>query len=101
MEVFLMLSPFFFIPYMMAHIFNRVNYSYRWMTYIFSGIGCLAYSVLFDLISSNLKEDNSKFLCHFPFVIFPVFFSPFLILLQLFLNKTIIKSVKYDSKNEK
>jgi hypothetical protein len=55
-----MLSPFFYSIHDGAY-FNRVNYSYRWMTYIFSGITCLAYSVLFDLISSNLKEDNSKF----------------------------------------
>ncbi|CAM3991858.1 hypothetical protein FLSI110296_07975 [Flavobacterium sinopsychrotolerans] len=103
MEGILIFAPFFLIPYIMAHIFNRVNYSNRWMTYIFSGIVNLAYSVLFDFISSYLKEDKSQPVCHFPLFLFPIFFSPFLILLQFMFNKAIIKSVKYkrnDSQNE-
>jgi hypothetical protein len=39
----------------------------------FSGIACLAYSVLFDLISSNLKEDNLNF--HVISLYFQYFFN--------------------------
>ena len=99
MEGILIFAPFFLIPYIMAIIFNRVNYSYRWMTYIFSGIANLAYSVLIDFISSYIKEDKSQIVCHFPLFLFPIFFSPVLILLQFFFNKAIIKSVKYEYKN--
>jgi chromate transport protein ChrA len=101
MTAILIFGPFFVIPYIMAHIFNRFDYSERWMTYIFSGLANLAYAVLFDLISSYLKENKTQPVCHFPLFLFPLFFSPFLILLQFMFNKAIIESIKHeDDDNE-
>jgi H+/Cl- antiporter ClcA len=96
MTTILIFAPFFLIPYIMANIFNRIDYSNRWMTYITSGIANLAYAVLLDLINSYLK-DKSHTACHFPLFLFPLLFSPILILLQFMFNKTIIKSVKYEN----
>jgi len=96
MTALLIFGPFVLIPYIMAHLFNREDYSKRWLTYIFSGMACLGYSVLYDLISAHFSPHSNQPRCHFPLFLFPIFFSPFLILLQFIFNKAIIKPVKYE-----
>lgn len=97
MKAILMLAPFILIPYIIAHIFNRMNYSNKVITYILCILVSIGYSILFDFISiSYLSDNNSKYACRYPLFLLPIIYSPFLILLQFLFNKAIIKSVKYD-----
>lgn len=97
MKAILMLIPFILIPYIIAHIFNRMNYSNKGMTYILCILISIGYSILFDFINiSYVSENNTQPACRYPLFLLPIFYSPFLMLLQLLFNKAIIKSIKYD-----
>ncbi|TRX22094.1 hypothetical protein [Flavobacterium franklandianum] len=89
MSVILTFLPFFFIPYLMAHLFKG-DYSHRGLTYVFTIIAALIYSILFDWINSYFQAESNKIKCHFPLVIFPIFFSPIIIFLQYYFNKIIL-----------
>jgi len=73
----------------MAHLFKG-DYSHRCLTYVFTIIVALVYSVLFDWINSNFQGENNKIRCHFPLLLFPIFFSPIILFLQYYFNKIII-----------
>ncbi|HRA73050.1 MAG TPA: hypothetical protein PLB11_09540 [Flavobacterium sp.] len=89
MLVILTFMPFFLIPYIMAHLFKG-DYSHRGLTYVFTIIVALVYSVLFDWISSYFQDESNRTRCHFPLIIFPIFFSPIIIFLQYYFNKIIL-----------
>jgi hypothetical protein len=74
----------------MAHLFNRFGYTYKGLTYVFTIIAALVYSILFDWISSYFQAETNKIRCHFPLMIFPIFFSPLIIFLQYYFNKIIL-----------
>lgn len=86
----LTLMPFFFIPYLMAHAYNRFGFTSKGLTYIFTIISVLAYSIIFDWISSSFQTEADQFKCHYPLIIFPIFFSPLILSLQYYFNKIII-----------
>lgn len=90
MSVILTFLPFFFIPYLMAHASNRFGFTSKGLTYIFTIILVLAYSILFDWINSYFQGESNKTRCHFPLIIFPIFFSPIILFLQYYFNKIII-----------
>jgi len=90
MSVILTFLPFFLIPYIIARLFNRIDYSYKGLTYVFTIIVALAYSILFDWIDSFFQVESNKIRCNFPFMIFPIFFSPIIIFLQYYFNKIIL-----------
>ena len=90
MSAILTFLPFFLIPYITAHLFNRVGYSYKGLTYVFTVVAALVYSILFDLINSYFQAESNKIRCHFPLIIFPIFFSPIIIFLQYYFNKIIL-----------
>lgn len=90
MLVILTLLPFFFIPYLMAHAYNRFEFTSKGLTYVFTIISVLAYSILFEWISAYFRAESEKFRCHFPLILFPIFFSPIILFLQYYFNKIII-----------
>lgn len=96
MSVILIFMPFFLIPYLTAYFFNRLNYTEKWLTYVFTIVATILYAILFDIIWSEFETEKNQFQCRFPLVLFPIMWSPFTLLLQLLFNKIIIKSVKYD-----
>jgi len=96
MEAILIFLPFVLIPYLTAYIFNRKNYSEKWVTYFFTIAATILYAILFDFISSEFQTEEDQFQCRFPLVLLPIMWSPFILFLQLLFNTTIIKSVKYD-----
>ena len=85
----LTILPFFLIPYIMAYLFKS-DYSHRRLTYVFTIIVALIYSVLFDWISSYFQEEATQMRCHYPLILFPIFFSPIILFLQYYFNKIII-----------
>jgi hypothetical protein len=74
----------------MAHAYNRFGFTSKGLTYIFTVFSVLAYSILFDWIYFALQADTNKIRCHFPLILFPVFFSPIILFLQYYFNKIII-----------
>ncbi len=95
MSVFLIFIPFFLIPYLTAYFFNRLNYTEKWLTYVFTIVATILYAILFDIIWSEFETEKNQYQCRFPLVLFPIMWSPLILLLQLLFNKAIIKSVKY------
>ncbi len=87
MEVILTLFPFFLIPYLMARLFTRFEYRHRGLTYFFTIVAVFAYSILFDWIYAYFQAESDKIRCHFPLMIFPLFFSPIILFLQYYFNK--------------
>ena len=84
----------------MAHLFNRMNWTHKWLTYILTIITLIIYSILFDVISNYFEVENTGFLCKPPTVMLPILFSPILILIQMVCNVGIIKTIKFEKRND-
>ena len=101
MKLFLILFPFLLVPYCMAHIFNRINGKNKWLTYILTVITLLLYAILFDVISVYFETEKKGFLCRPPTIILSILLSPLVIFIQYVCNVSIIKKVKFDTKDNK
>nr|WP_315148726.1 hypothetical protein [uncultured Flavobacterium sp.] len=74
----------------MAQLLSQVGYKNKGLTYVYTLIDALVYSILFDWISSYFQAESNKIRCHFPLVISPIFFSPINIFLKYYFNKIIL-----------
>ena len=86
--------PFILLPIISAYIFNRVNYKYRGLTFVVTGILLVIYFIIFQIVK-DYYDPPKEYRCGFPAFVIPILLFPLVALYQFFVNKIIIKEVKY------
>ncbi|AWA31047.1 hypothetical protein HYN48_13670 [Flavobacterium magnum] len=82
---------FIIFPIVVSTIFNKIDYSKKWLTYFVSEILIVLSLVALDRISLS----NNTTGCSYPSFFFAILGLPFVILYQAILNRIIIKETKF------